>query len=84
MLCYRGVQYLPKGHLFQTAPGKIIGKYRGAEVRSRCLITPIYQPTYLLFYRGVPYFTHGSQIAESVEQKSVTDGQPEASLLPYS
>jgi len=82
MLCYRGVQYIPKGHLFQTVPGEIIGQYRGAEVRSRRLITPIYQPTYLLFYRGVPYFTHGSQIVEPTQKQSVTDCQTETSLLP--
>jgi hypothetical protein len=62
MLCYRGVRYFPTGHLYQTIPGEVMGRYRGAEVRSRKLITPVYQPSHLLTYRGVHYFTHDNQV----------------------
>lgn len=57
MLCYRGVQYLPTAHLYETIPGEVIGKYRGAEVRLRYLKSTVSQPSFNLIYRGAPYAT---------------------------
>lgn len=57
MLCYRGVQYAPYAHLYQTIPGDVIGKYRGIEVRSRRLTTTVPQPHHALVYRGIAYAT---------------------------
>jgi hypothetical protein len=58
MLCYRGVRYTPSNPAYRTQPGNVIGKYRGVEVRSRHLLTPIPQPHYAMTYRGVTYLAH--------------------------
>lgn len=63
MLCYRGVQYLPTTHLYETIPGKVIGKYRGAEVRLRHLKSIVSQPSFNLIYRGAPYTTGDLRLA---------------------
>ena len=55
-LSYRGISYEPKSHLIDTTPGRVVGKYRGASLRSRNHQKVSVQRNHAhLTYRGISY-----------------------------
>ncbi len=78
-LCYRGVSYEYTPPTLEIRLGKVVGKYRGLDVRQRTLVTiPVKQPSFELQYRGVPYKT-GSQ---AVVAPPTAVAAPEPITLP--
>ncbi|KAM3090995.1 DUF4278 domain-containing protein [Phormidesmis sp. 146-12] len=55
-LCYRGIRYQSNFARVLTIPGNVIGRYRGAVLRSQIpLMSTISQRAVVLRYRGVTY-----------------------------
>lgn len=54
-LTYRGNQYKLSTSAIETVPGNVIGKYRGATLRTRCYLITSSTQSLNLFYRGAHY-----------------------------
>ncbi len=55
-LSYRGISYETKSHLVDTTMGQIVGKYRGANLRSRSpQKVSVQRNRARLTYRGISY-----------------------------
>ena len=55
-LFYRGISYEPKSYVVDTTMGKVVGKYRGANLYSHCHHkVSVQRNSSRLTYRGVSY-----------------------------
>jgi hypothetical protein len=65
-LTYRGVQYDYNPPLTETQLTENVGKYRGVDVRFRKVTKNLVHPLKVdLMYRGVPYTTGETAVAQS-------------------
>lgn len=73
-LSYRGVSYEFNPFDNASIPGEIIGKYRGAVLRSQdCTNPPLPQQLVNLKYRGINYQSFANYSFNSVNAKAFQD-----------
>ncbi len=85
LLTYRGITYNRPDNQVKTAPGKVMGFYRGAAWSEQNLVSERPSPAaQQLTWRGVTYKTDGSAVVRDVEAPvvaPVAKAQPQGANL---